>query len=180
MKNYLVVDLEGTCCDDESIPNDERETIEIGAVVVEGPKWEILGEFEKLIKPVRHPILTKFCRELTGISQSDVDVAKGFDESYDYFFDWKSTFDVMGICSWGRYDWDQLERDCLYHKRHSFQMKFGEHVNLSRLFTKKTGRKRGHRQAMKLLGIESKGEHHRGLSDARNIATMLPFLLGKI
>jgi inhibitor of KinA sporulation pathway (predicted exonuclease) len=50
-------------------------------------------------------------------------------------------------------------------------------LDLSRLFTSKTGRLRGNRGAARLLGLPIEGRRHRGLDDARRIATMLPFLL---
>jgi inhibitor of KinA sporulation pathway (predicted exonuclease) len=68
--HILVVDLEATCCDTKSIPRHQMETIEIGAVMVVRETLEIVDEFQTFIKPVRHPILTKFCLELTSITQS--------------------------------------------------------------------------------------------------------------
>lgn len=169
---YLVVDLEGTCCGDGNMPREETETIEIGAVIV-NCMWDTISEFASLIKPVRHPILTDFCKELTYIKQEDVDNAKGFVEVHGIFDDWKNRYEMTSFCSWGSYDRDQLKRDCSYHK---IDFGFEKHVDLSRMFTKKTGRRRGHRQAMMLLKMKAAGQRHRGLSDAKNIATMLPYL----
>ena len=33
-------------------------------------------------------------------------------------------------------------------------------------------------QALKLAGLELDGTHHRGIDDARNIARLLPFIVG--
>ena len=43
----LVVDLEATCCDLQSIPRYQMETIEIGAVMVATDSLEIIDEFFK-------------------------------------------------------------------------------------------------------------------------------------
>jgi 3'-5' exoribonuclease 1 len=34
-------------------------------------------------------------------------------------------------------------------------------------------------EALKLAGIELLGTHHRGIDDARNIARLMPYILGK-
>ena len=57
---FLIVDLEATCSNDVSVPREEMEIIEIGAVMLNRSTWEIDSEYQKFIKPVRHPNLTKF------------------------------------------------------------------------------------------------------------------------
>lgn len=74
-KHILVVDLEATCCDLQSIPRHQMETIKIGAVMLSTDNLAIVDEFQTLIKPIRHPILTEFCLQLTSISQQQVDTA---------------------------------------------------------------------------------------------------------
>ena len=175
-RDYLVVDLEWTCCEDGSISAAERETIEMGAVVVNAASMTNLGEFDVFVRPTRHPVLTKFCRDLTGIRQRDVDDSDSFPEAFASFRDWFGAYGDVLFCSWGNCDRDQFKQDCRYH---AAPYPFKDHLNLSRLFTSKTGRRRGHRGAMKILNLEPRGDHHRGISDARNIVTMLPFLLGE-
>ena len=77
---YMVMDLEATCCNDESFPTSEMETIEIGALIVCGETLKPVSKFCTFIKPVRHPQLTKFCTSLTSITQADVDNAPTFKE----------------------------------------------------------------------------------------------------
>jgi inhibitor of KinA sporulation pathway (predicted exonuclease) len=160
LSDLPVIDLEGTC----GVQSEERETIEIGAV---------LGDdgFQTLVCPTRH-IITDLCFEVTGITQQDVDSAPMFPEAMSLFLQWLGGR-ADGFCSWGPYDPWQLKTDCRYH---GLDYPFRRHVDLSRLFTRKYGRRRGHRGAMKILGIEPEGCHHRGLDDARNIARMLPCL----
>ncbi|MGL5075983.1 MAG: 3'-5' exonuclease, partial [Waterburya sp.] len=40
-------------------------------------------------------------------------------------------------------------------------------------------KKYGMAGALKLAGIELIGTHHRGIDDARNIAQLLPYMLGR-
>ena len=182
MRDYLVIDLEATCSsvrdssDNVVIPKEEMEIIEIGACVVDWGSLLVVEEFGILVKPVRHPILTGFCCGLTGIRQEEMDGAEGFVACHRAFCDWFSSHrNGVLFCSWGGFDKNQLQQDCEYHQ---VSYPFSDHLNLSRLFTKKTGKKRGNRRAMKHLGLEPTGTHHRGLDDAKNIATMLPFLVG--
>jgi len=67
---YLVLDLEATCCDKGSIAKNHMEIIEIGAVMVEPATLTIVDEFQSFVKPIRHPILTEFCKSLTSIAQT--------------------------------------------------------------------------------------------------------------
>ncbi len=174
--NYLVVDLEGTCCTDESIQPDERETIEIGAVLVSSDLMKTMGEFDIFIRPVVHPKLTQFCIDLTGIQQSYVDKADTFPIAFDKFCRWFVAFGDTLFCSWGKYDKQQFQRDC---DRHGVRFPFAKHLDLAGFYKSKFGKKRGIRRAMKSLGIHPKGQQHRGIDDARNYATMLLALLRK-
>jgi len=164
---YLVIDLEGTCCDDGSLPPPERETIEIGAVVAD-QSGDVLREYGVLVRPVRHPILTKFCTELTGITQADVDGARTFPEVWTSLLQWVG--DRRSFCSWGDYDLDQFRRDCSFH---GLPLWFSGHCNLAKAF----GKRVGNRKAARLLGVETKGTRHRGLDDAKNISAVMAAMI---
>jgi len=177
--DYLVVDLEWTC--DKGIRYSDSETIEIGAVLMRKAKcgFKKVDNYQALVRPKRRPVLTPFCQKLTGIDQSHVDKADVFPDVFSMFCRWCMTlttgFENVMFCSWGFGDWKQLKKDCKYHSQ---SYPFRNHLDLSKLFTRKTGRKRAHRGAMKILRIEPVGGHHRGLDDAQNIVKMLPYLLG--
>ena len=66
-----------------AVPRDEIETIEIGAVLVRAITLEVEAEFETFVKPVRHPVLTPFCTELTGITQEMLADAPAFPEAME-------------------------------------------------------------------------------------------------
>jgi len=175
--NYLVVDLEATCCDDGSIPKDEMETIEIGAVLTSSEDFDRRIPFSQFVCPVKHPVLTDFCKDLTTISQKDVDTAPLFPEAMERFgvwATWSISVPELVFCSWGRFDPVQLEKDCLYHH---VRYPFYSHCDLARIFRDKTRRKKGNRGAMKYFGLEPVGTHHRGVDDAMNAARMLPLVL---
>lgn len=170
---YLIIDLEATCSDDGSVPREEMEIIEIGAVMQSSRTFEIESEFQTFVRPVRHPVLTKFCTELTGIRQEQVAGAPPFAEAIEAMKKWMNAFEDALFCSWGDYDRNQFLQDCEYHKiAYPFR---SEHLNLKAEFLRAQGgrKKLGIVAALKRLGLKFEGSHHRGLDDARNIARIV-------
>lgn len=175
--NYLVVDLEATCdSDPATIPRDESEIIEIGAVLVDGTTLAPVGEFQTFVRPTKHPKLTRFCTELTTITQADVDAAPTLPEVAKRV----ATFAAGTIfCSWGAYDKNQVRREC---QRLGIDpvLPLRGHLNLKEELARVAGdRRRGNRDALAWLGLTATGTYHRGIDDARNIARILPFALGR-
>ena len=174
---YLVVDVEATCADDGSIPPEEMETIEIGAVMLDGESREAVSEFQTFVKPARHPTLTRFCTELTSIQQSDVDAAPGFPAAAEAFAAWLTQYQPLVFCSWGAWDEKQLRKDAAVHDIPWFIP--GPHVNLKAEFPKRAGGKKrvGVSRALIQVGLEFQGTAHRGIDDARNIARLVSYCL---
>jgi 3'-5' exoribonuclease 1 len=172
---YLVLDLEATCDDADAVPRAESEIIEIGAVLIDGRTMEPVREFQTFVRPLVHAQLTRFCTELTTITQADVDGAPTFPEVAP---DLTAFGEGALFCSWGDYDRNQLARDA---ERHGIAMPLlGKHVNLKDVFARMVGgRRRGNRNALSRVGLAATGTHHRGIDDARNIARLLPFMLGR-
>lgn len=172
---YLVVDLEATCDDRHAIPRGQTETIEIGAVLVDGASLRTIAEQTIFVRPIVHPDLTPFCTELTTITQDMVDHALLFPEALARLvaFGTRALF-----CSWGAYDRNQLAADAA---RHGIAMPFAEHWNLKEAYAMRAGSRKGlgTMAALRRLGIQPTGTHHRGIDDARNIARMLPYILGR-
>lgn len=173
MTNYfLIIDLEATCCDDNTISRREMEIIEIGAVMLNRETWEIDSEFQQFIKPTRHPTLTEFCTKLTTITQQDVENAPTFPAAITQLNNWISLYPNYIFCSWGDYDKNQFKQDCKFH---NIPYPLGtEHINIKKEFSEYLGTsmKFGMAQALQHLGIELLGTHHRGIDDARNIAAI--------
>lgn len=176
---FLVLDLEATCCDKGSIKRQYMEIIEIGAVIVEAPNLTIIDEFQTFVKPVRYPVLTAFCTALTSITQKQVEQAPGYAEAIALLRNWLSNYPNAVFGSWGDYDYNQFKQDSKFH-RVPFPISY-PHVNLKKLFSDTQGlsQRYGMAEALQLAGMELEGTHHRGIDDARNIATLLPFILGK-
>ncbi len=182
-RDYLVIDLEATCDDQGAVPRDQMEIIEIGAVWVDGPTLQPAAEFQTFIKPVRHGRLTPFCTELTSITQADVDRAPGFRmalRDLEGFIERHRGSRPPIFGSWGNYDRGQFRQDARLHGvKPSF---LGEHLNIKQAFSDALGTKRrfGMARALMRVDIPLEGTHHRGIDDARNIAKLLPFALGRV
>jgi inhibitor of KinA sporulation pathway (predicted exonuclease) len=172
---YLVVDLEATCDDLGAVPRHESEIIEIGAVLVHGASLVPVAELMTFVRPVIHQV-TPFCTALTTIQQDDVEHALGFVAAAARL----AAFGEGALfCSWGNYDRNKLAEDAA---RHGIAPPLGpDHWNLKDGFTRAFGTRRGvgMQGAMQRVGLEPWGTHHRGIDDARNIARLLPFLLGR-
>jgi len=130
--HYVVIDLEATCCDDGSIRRKDSEIIEIGAVRVDSRTFETLDEFQTFVRPVVHPTLTRFCTELTTITQAQVDGAPRFAEAIEGLSPWFAHGRAL-FCSWGDYDKNQFEIDA---RRSKVKLPFGgAHLNVKRAFS---------------------------------------------
>lgn len=184
MRDYLVIDLEATCDDGGRVPRHQMEIIEIGAVLVDGRSFQLVDEFQTFVRPVRHPVLTPFCRQLTSITQAQVDAAPGFVDAIGALERFIVRHAQGGppalFCSWGNYDKGQFGSDA---RHHGVKLPFGrDHLNLKQAFSDAMGsRKRfGMARALRRVGIPLQGTHHRGIDDARNIAKLLPFAVAAV
>ncbi len=179
-QHILVVDLEATCCDRQTIPRHQMETIEIGAVMVDRDTLAIVDEFQTFIRPQRHPVLTDFCRQLTSITQQQVDTAPTFPEAIKLWQPWLDRFDKTIFGSWGEYDRQQFQQDSKYHQIDLPYPVSSNHINLKERFSiaQNLNKRYGMAQALNLANIELIGTHHRGIDDARNISQLLPYILG--
>ncbi|MDZ7270405.1 MAG: exonuclease domain-containing protein [candidate division KSB1 bacterium] len=179
--DYVVIDLEATCWQ-ERRPRECKETIEIGAVRLDGDTLRLYDEFATFVRPMENPELSDFCRRLTRIRQKEVDSAPVFTVALAELLEWLGPEPVL-FCSWGTFDRTQLRIDCRRHGV-TFPEVLTRHVDLKRAFADWRHHKRvGLSKALQLLGMQFQGTPHRGLDDARNVARvaqiMFPELLRK-
>ena len=162
---YIIVDLEATCINPRS-DDFISEIIEIGAVKIENDK--ITDTFNIFVKPTINPILSDFCKELTSITQKDVDNGMSRKEALLSFIDFCK--DSNYILSWGGYDKNQLRKEC---ERISLKTDWlSNHRNLKLYFSDLLGKSKqfGMERALSIAGLPLDGTHHRGIDDAKNIA----------
>ena len=178
MPHWLVIDLEATT-DEGGWPVTEMEIIEIGATLVDRKGREV-DHFQRFVRPQRRPLLTPFCRELTHITQANIDAAQPLSEVWASFERWLGQHHtgLEGWVSWGDYDrkqllqeWQRLQLDSVLSNV--------PHMNLKQRFAKvrRLERPLGLNGALQLAGLQFTGQQHRALEDARNTARLLPLVL---
>ncbi len=171
-RNILIIDLESTCSHDEEIGEEDMEIIEIGAIVIDRA-FNHLATFQSFAKPENNPLLTEFCHELTGISQKSVDTAQDIVHVLSELSNFVTTYNPELWFSWGQYDANQIERDCLRAGMNNPLTI--PHVNAKKEFSKLRGiRKRvGLKKAVEICHCKWLGNHHRAVDDARNLVQVL-------
>ncbi len=168
--NFIIFDLEATCWNGNS-HGKVSEIIEIGAVKL-NLFGEIIGEYNRFVKPILNPILSPFCKELTSIEQEQIDRAKNYETVIEEFQDWIGIFDDENylLCSWGFYDRKMLVQDC---KLHELEFEWAEeHINLKQQYKElqQLSKPWGLRKTVERNGFEFEGIHHRAISDAQNLS----------
>jgi inhibitor of KinA sporulation pathway (predicted exonuclease) len=167
---FIVFDLEATCW--EGQPSDMvQEIIEIGAISLDR-YGDVTGQFNRFVRPVIHPVLSLFCRQLTTIDQISINRAEKFPAVIRDFQDWAGISDEEEylLCSWGGFDKRMLIQDCNLHRlnadwaEHHINLKYQYH-EIKRLKTYK-----GLKKVVESEGFEFTGTYHRGASDAENLA----------
>lgn len=176
-KGMLIIDLECTCSNDNSINRSDMEIIQIGAVVLDS-SMEIIATFDEMIKPVIHPQLTPFCTQLTGITQSQVDGATSalnVFTRFDKFVAEYAAFHGNQWGSWGNFDANQFAKDFkrLGRRQLTFLDKTSHH-NLKEQWAKylRVPKQLGLGSALHKEGLRFDGNPHNALDDARNIARL--------
>lgn len=170
----VVVDVEATCWK-KGVFSRKKETIEIGAVRLLGDRapseWP---EFQTFVRPKRLPRLSSFCRELTGISQEEVDAAPSFPEALQRFLEWSQPLDRIVLATWSHYDAWQLDLDLEAHGLAKLAIPF---LDVKKLAAQIIGGKSLEETARELAPESIELPRHRAINDARRTAGILHRLL---
>lgn len=172
------IDLEATCDPDWSL--DEMEIIEIGAVLCGLDGIEI-SRFQTFVRPSQRPVLTEFCKDLTKITQEQVDEAPGLVEAFIMLCEWAEWCEPKCWISWGQFDEDLVRLAC-QRTGAAYPMPCHHH-NAKKLFAKAQRFKKrvGLKTAVeKITKIGWIGRHHSGIDDARNLARLTPYIFGNM
>jgi 3'-5' exoribonuclease 1 len=173
-RRIVVVDVEATCWK-KGVFSRKKETIEIGAVKLlldrAESKWP---EFQTFVRPQRLPRLSSFCRELTGITQENVDAAPLFPEAFRRFLDWSQPLERVVLATWSRYDLWQLDLDLEARGLPKLAVPV---LDVKKLATRIVGAKSFEETARELVPESVDMASHRAVPDARRTARILSRLL---
>jgi inhibitor of KinA sporulation pathway (predicted exonuclease) len=203
--DYLVVlDFEWTC-DDTGALTGGSEIIEFPSVLLRlkpGGITETVAELQLYVRPERNPTLTKFCKDLTGITQAQVDSGlSGLETALGVYREWLVQQQLLppvalsssterseqsragpgwprfALVTWSDADlgsqlYTECERKGLHHARSWW---FRSWINLKPLYAQHYCREaRGGLQAcVEATGQTFNGRAHSGLVDARNTAEIV-------
>ena len=173
-RRIVAVDVEATCWK-KGVFSRKKETIEIGAVKVLLDRVESTWpEFQTFVRPLRLPRLSSFCRELTGISQENVDAAPTFPEALQQFLEWAQPLERVVLATWSRYDVWQLDLDLEAHGLPKFAVPF---LDVKKLASRVVGAKSFAETARELSADSGDMPRHRAIADARRTARIVNRLL---
>jgi 3'-5' exoribonuclease 1 len=173
-RRIVVFDVEATCWK-KGVFSRNKEIIEIGAVRLLNDRppaqWP---EFQTFVRPRRLPRLSSFCRELTGITQEDVDAAPSFPEALRLFLDWSRPLEQVILATWSPYDLWQLDLDLEAHGLPKLGVTF---LDVKKLAGRTAGTRNFQETARELDPDGIALPSHRALADARRTARILNRLL---
>ncbi|KAL0486969.1 exoribonuclease [Acrasis kona] len=182
-----VIDFEATC-DDYNVNHGDQlqEIIEFPAVLLDTEVLKVVDTFQVFIKPEVEPILTDFCKNLTGITQDQIDNGINLLDAMKRFDDWLHvTHSVIStglernfaIATDGPWDIkNMLFNDCkrknILDYFHDVKY-YSEWVNVRRMYKSEYGRAGGITSQLQGLNMTFEGKEHCGLDDAKNIARIV-------
>ena len=164
-----------------SLPEEDREIIQIGAVKIElTGKLRELDSFQTLVRPIKNPILSDYFINLTCITQDKVE-KEGvlFPLALSRFINFIGDYPI-GIYSNGG-DEDVIKENCQIHGI-KFPSIFNNAIDLKIYFSKILGisqRDCISGKIPELFGLNNHEKIHDALGDSRAISQALRFLLIK-
>jgi ERI1 exoribonuclease 3 len=189
MNNFdylMVMDFEATgdCMDSKT-----WEIIEFPCVLVDLRQFKIIDKFREYVRPINHPRLSDVCKSVTKITQQTVDSADTLPVVLDKFYQWIGAMSVKFpnfnmsrtatvICG----DWDlrtmlpaEVEKKGLAQQ----PVYLRQWINIKNIYLKHIGRpvnsvnlRVGMKEMLRQLKLPLVGQHHSGLDDCCNIASI--------
>jgi inhibitor of KinA sporulation pathway (predicted exonuclease) len=156
-------------------PGEYKELVQIGAVKVDAATFEVLAEFEVLVRPRLNPVLSAYFEKLTGITNAAI-AGRGVDflDAYERFAEFCAG---APICAFGRDDLVFAENMRLYGVRGAAPLP--PYVNAIWTLVANGIDPRGYHacDVARLCGVAFAGREHDALADARSVALGLQALV---
>ncbi|KEG14920.1 hypothetical protein DQ04_00261190 [Trypanosoma grayi] len=175
----IVVDVEATCERDGT--NYPHEIIELPGVLIDVRRGlvDTKRSFRSYVKPWRNPVLSDFCKSLTGITQEDVDKAPGLPEVVERFTRWyRETIPIgakVAFAADGPWDFKRFIYECSILRDHvGFPGIFYEYLDIRTTFAHNFNRGAPIKldSMLRRMRLQFVGRPHCGFDDATNIARL--------
>lgn len=171
--HYIVLDLEfnqsfpfKTGKKTEPVAECPFEIIQIGAVKL-NENFDILEEFNYMIRPQIYPRLHPFVEKITGIQEEDLKGQPSFSEAYEAFLRFIGKEEAI-LCTWGPDDIKSLFRNILYYNLDADALT-DQYLNIqpfaSAYLHQEAGKAIGLKNAVTELGIEIQDAFHNALNE---------------
>lgn len=179
-----ILDFEATC--EKDVKYFDNEIIEFPSVLLEynydlqNPSYKNINEFQQYCRPLLKPVVSKFCFELTGITQKIVDNGNNFPTVLEKHHNWlrNATPDIniddninVIIITCGHWDLGTVMiNEC--KKWNLIPPKiYCQYINIKDIFDDfYKAKSEGMANMLNFLNIVLEGRHHSGLDDCKNIA----------
>lgn len=173
--NYIVFDLEWNQTINQNNKNKtdalQFEIIEVGAVMLDEDFNEI-SRYSSLIKPVLHRKIHPIIREITKITDEDLQMERDFKTVISEFFQWCGEDYIL--CTYGNQDLMELQNNLEYHGinspelgvQWSYPMMYIDVQKIFGLAQNENNEQRSLESAVTQLNLAQDKEFHRALEDA--------------
>lgn len=169
-KYLAVLDFEATCWKDSM----EHEIIEFPTVIIDVTKRQIIDRMQVFVKPVKNPILSDFCKELTGISQELVDNGVTLGQALKLNSQFLSKYHPKNIMivTCGNWDLKTMLPKEKNAKNLNIPSSYGKWINIKTEFCSfyKLQKELGMAEMLEHVKMPLLGRHHSGIDDCVNIA----------
>ena len=177
--NYIVMDLEWNQCpkgkefENKKLP---FEIIEIGAVKLDS-SFNVVGEFDRLIRPQLYTKLHHIVKELLDVSSEELLAGGAFPEVMEEFLEWCGE-DYM-FCIWGSGDLTELQRNMnFFGVENKFPMPF-IFYDIQKFYSilYEDGKiRRSLQSVIEAMHLSETEEFHRAINDARYTAHVMQMM----
>lgn len=174
---FLVLDFEATCDSPANVI--PQEIIEFPVLKVNSQTYEIESVFHSYVRPIVNPELSKFCTQLTGIAQEQIDSQPVFEDVFENFQRWLEKENLLSgakfaCASCG--DWDL--RFIFPSQCKAFRIPVPDYmkswINVKVSFAELSQvYPRNMVTMMKYCQLKHQGKLHSGLDDCKNIARIM-------
>lgn len=116
---FAFYDSEFNCSDNK---NTIQEIVSVGAVICDKEGKEV-SSFYATVKPMKTTRLSKRCKDLTGLSQSQIDSSESLYWVSKRFCEWCQEYNITSIYTLGKNDALQLRRSIQLFNKHDYIIK---------------------------------------------------------
>ncbi|HZG71065.1 MAG TPA: 3'-5' exonuclease [Chondromyces sp.] len=169
VKQFIFFDFE-MLCSNRGMPFEEMQAIRLGAVKYE-LESEKITSFDRYIRPQEWKPLSRFCTELTGITDKDLVRAKDFKTVFTDFLTWVGGVKRSRFFSWSTSDLTRLKLDAERYDIANGLIKKIEkrYVDFQAIFAKRAAKNQPSvENALRLYNLDFIGNPHNPMHDSYN------------